>query len=126
MAALANLEARRRNAISLSFINDSRWVNGEVLAKHYGLELNAKDPKNFEKFHREYHRILAEHGGEVKNLPRQLWNEAIVVFTNGPDFPLTVKMAPYIEGENDTVQWTDDKVHRGDQFKSDLLTDWWK
>jgi hypothetical protein len=124
MAAAANALARREKAICLGFATDSRWVNGAKFAEYYRFDPISK--MGADKFQREYHRILAAHGGEVKNLPRELWQEAVAVFANGPDFPLTVVMAHYIEGPNDTVQWIempDEMPHDG--YKSDLLTDWW-
>ena len=52
---------------------------------------------------------------------------AVVVFTNGPGIPITIQMAPYREGPNDSIEWLprepcSEKDSRG---KSDLLTDWW-
>jgi hypothetical protein len=121
MAKLANCEARKRNAKSLSFVTDSRWVKGKDFADYYGLDMGDLD-----QFQRDYHRILDAHEGQVKNLPRQLWNEAVVVFTNGPGIPLSIQMAPYIEGENDTIQWLPRKPDGENSIgKSDLLTDWW-
>jgi len=42
-----------------------------------------------------------------------------------------IQMAPYVEGENDTIKWLEDspsKPKNNDEHrsKSDLLTDWWK
>jgi len=122
MAAMVNHEARRRKAKSLSFVTDTRWVEGATFAEYFKLD----DPQKMgmDEFQRTYHRILAAHGGEVKNLPRQLWKEAITVFTNGPDFPLTVQMASYEEGPNDSIIWLPPQLNH-DGYKSDLLTDWW-
>lgn len=123
MAAAANALARQKHATSLSFVTDSRWVEGKNFSEYF--RLDPPEKMGTEKFQREYHRILAAYGGEVKNFPREIWSEAVVVFTNGPDFPLTVQMAAYVEGPNDTIQWVDKPIPRGDSFKSDLLTDWW-
>jgi len=130
MAAGANLAARKQKAKSLSFVTDSRWVSSEDFAKHFHLP-DPQVSKDVEGFVDTYHRILKEHGGEIKNLPREVWQEAVVVFTNGPGIPLTIQMAPYVEGENDTIKWLEDspsKPKNNDEHrsKSDLLTDWWK
>ena len=116
-----NMMARKAKAKTLSLVTDTRWVNGETFAHYF----NLGDIKDFEKFHANYHRILNEHGGEIKNLPRVLWKEAVIVVTNGPNLPLNVKMATYEEGEIDTIRWLPEEIP-ADGFKSDLLKDWWK
>jgi hypothetical protein len=124
MAAAANAMARQMKAKSLSFATDSRWVNSDVFAEYYKLPKPTRD--TLETFQREYSRILHEHGGQVKNLPRQLWQEAVVVFTNGPGIPITIQMAPYEEGDYDTIRWLPrDEEYRDASGKSDMLTDWW-
>ena len=124
MAAAANAMARTRKAKALSFVTDSRWVRSDRFALYYDLPIR----QDYEKFRREYHRILKEHGGQMKNLPRQLWEEAVVVFTNGPGIPTVVQMAPYEEGPGDTIRWLPmDTEFQGKDahYKSDMLTDWW-
>jgi len=100
MAAAANLEARKAHAKSLSFVSDVRWVKSDRFCEYF--KFDKAIAKNFDAYHREYKRILAAHEGQVKNLPREVWEEAICVFTNGPGIPVTVQMAPYREGPNDT------------------------
>jgi hypothetical protein len=125
MAAAANAMARKTKAKSLSFVTDTRWVDGAKFSAYYHFDQITE--KNAEQFQRDYHRILKAHGGQVKNLPRELWQEAVVVFTNGPGIPLTIQMAPYEEGENDTIRWLPRAFDDGDSSggKSDMLTDWW-
>jgi hypothetical protein len=124
MATMANQEARKRKAKSLSFVTDSRWVKSNVFCEYYGLpHPRAEDMDQFQK---TYYRILREHGGEIKNLPRPIWEEAVIVFTNGPGIPLQVKMLPYREGENDTIEWMPQPLKGYDGFRCDMLTDWWK
>ena len=121
MAALANLEARKAHAKSLSFVTDSRWVKSDRFCEYFKFDPPTKG--TMDAFRRDYHRILAAHGGAVKNFPREVWEEAVVVFTNGPGIPTTIQMAPYKEGPNDTIEWlTPIPEHKG---KSDMLTDWW-
>jgi len=124
MAAFANLEARKARAKSLSFVTDSRWVKTEKFCEYY--KLDPPNEKNIDAIQRDYHRIRAAHGGEVKNLPREVWDEAVVVFTNGPGIPVQIQMAPYKEGPNDTIEWLPlEDRHKPDGGKSDMLTDWW-
>ena len=123
MARMANFTARKEKAASLSFVTDTRWVEGEKFAEHFKIA-NVKT-MGIDAFQKVYHRILNEHGGEIKNFPREIWNEAVTVFSNGPQFPLTVQMAPYVEGPHDTIKWLEAEMPKHDGYKSDLLTDWW-
>jgi hypothetical protein len=124
MAAAANAMARARKAKSLSFVTDARWVDGKKFSEYYKLPPPA--PNTIDTFQSTYHRILREHGGQVKNLPRQLWQEAVIVFTNGPGIPITIQMAPYEEGDYDTIRWLPlEPEHKPTGSKSDMLTDWW-
>jgi len=120
MAAFANSEARKARAKSLSFVTDARWLNAEKFCEYY--KFDPPTPETMDALSRDYHRILAAHEGEMKNLPRELWEEAIVVYTNGPGIPVQIQMVPYKEGPNDTIEWLPPKNQRGE---SDLLTDWW-
>jgi len=124
MAAGVNAKAREMNAKSLSFVTDSRWVKSDDFAKYFKME--PPIPETMEDFVREYHRILRQHGGEIKNLPRAVWQEAVVVFTNGPGIPTQIQMAPYKEGPNDTIEWLPrDREMEAKSGRSDMLTDWW-
>jgi hypothetical protein len=126
MAASANMMARTRKAQSLSFVTDSRWINSDAYGKYYNLP--APKEMGVEKFMAHYKRTLAAHGGEMKNLPREIWDEAVVVFTNGPGIPITIQMAPYKEGPNDTIEWMPTHPEwdgPDNKSKSDMLTDWW-
>jgi hypothetical protein len=123
MSAAANAQARTMKARSLSFATDARWVKSDVFCEYYRLDMPTA--KTYAGFKQHYHRILAAHGGEIKNLPREVWQEAVVVFTNGPGIPLTLTMAPYEEGPNDTIQWLPVPTSAHDKGESDLLTDWW-
>jgi len=123
MAAAVNAQARRLKATSLSFATDARWVKLEVFCRYY--KLDKPTGQNIERLKKDYHRILNAHEGEVKNLPREVWEEAIVVFTNGPGIPTTLQMAPYKEGPNDTIEWIPREEHPGERGESDMLTDWW-
>ena len=123
MAAVANAKARELKATSLSFATDARWVNLEVFCRYY--RLDKPTSRNTDRLERDYYRILQAHGGEVKNLPREVWEEAVVVFTNGPGIPVTLQMAPYREGPNDTIEWIPRENDEHTRGRSDLLTDWW-
>jgi len=101
-----------------------RWLKGEVFCEYYKLDPPTRE--NYDAYRRDYHRIRAAHGGEIKNLPREVWEEAVVVYTNGPGIPIQIQMAPYKEGPNDTIEWLPlEDRHKPDGGKSDMLTDWW-
>ena len=123
MAQIVNAMARELKARSLSFASDARWVKLEVFCDYY--RLDKPNGQNVERLTSDYYRILAAHGGELKKLPREVWEEAVVVFTNGPGIPTTLKMAPYREGPNDTIEWLPRETHPDERGKSDMLTDWW-
>jgi hypothetical protein len=112
--------ARMQNAKSLSFVTDGRTVKNPDFMHYFGI------PKDtpYAAYVSIYHQILRDHGGSVKDLPRQLWHDILMVMTNGPEIPLTVQVQNYIEGENDTVRYVEtDRTPT--RHKSDLLTDWW-
>jgi hypothetical protein len=123
MAAAANAQARVMKARSLSFATDARWVKSDVFSEYY--RLDKPTAKNIGEFRKHYHRILAAHGGEIKNLPREVWQEAVVVFTNGPGIPISIMMAPYEEGPDDTIRWLPVPDKQYDRCEYDMLTDWW-
>lgn len=123
MAAAANARARETKARSLSFVTDARWVNLATFCEYF--RLDAPNGKNVDRLTSDYHRILQAHGGEMKNLPREVWEETIAVFTNGPGIPTTLQIAPYKEGPNDTIEWLPRPKEPGERGKSDMLTDWW-
>jgi hypothetical protein len=120
MAAAIKTMARMQNATSLTFVTDGRTVKNPDFMHYFGI------PKDtpYAAYVSIYHQILRDHGGSVKDLPRQLWHDILMVMTNGPEIPLTVQVQNYIEGENDTVKYVD-RLRNPDRFKSDLLTDWW-
>jgi hypothetical protein len=120
MAAAIKTMARMQKATSLSFVTDGRTVKRREFFEYFNIQPDIDYPT----YKTLYLKILRDHGGEVKNLPRHLWHDILMVMTNGPEIPLVVQFQSYIEGDNDTVKYTEtDLIH--DSYKSDLLTDWW-
>jgi hypothetical protein len=112
--------ARMQNAKSLSFVTDGRTARRKPFDEHFKIPADI----SFESYHAIYNQILRDHGGELKNLPLHLWHDILIVMTNGPTLPITVQFQAYVEGENDTVKFTEmDTVYN--RYKSDLLPDWW-
>jgi hypothetical protein len=118
MARSIQMLARTQKAISLSFVTDGRRVRTKEFCEHFNIPADV----SIEAYKTKYFEILKQFGG-VRNLPRHLWHDVLIVFTNGPTIPLTFQTQDYIEGENDTVKYLE--TRQGTDQKSDLLTDWW-
>jgi hypothetical protein len=121
MAATMRVMARMRKAKSLSFVTDSRMLKPQEFQEHF--KIPADTP--YLLFRKMYQQILKEHGGSLGHLPRHVWIDCLMVFTNGPEIPLTLQRQAYIEGENDTVKFIDLPTPKQQLYKSDMLTDWW-
>ena len=120
LTAMISMKARTEKATSLSLVTDGRTVRRDEFMRHFAI------PENLDvaTYKSRYFQILREHGGQLKNLPRHLWHDILIVMTNGPKIPLTMQTQSYVEGDNDTVKYIDKPII-GDTYKSDLLTDWW-
>jgi hypothetical protein len=76
-----------------------------------------------------YSRALTErYDGQIKNLPRQYWKEALCIVMKGPELhgKIPMRMAQYERGPNDSIHWLPTKS--GDEygaFHFNLLPDWW-
>jgi hypothetical protein len=125
MMQALSVAARKEGAAAIAIVSDVCFTRSDRFCKHFGLA----DPgvSDLAELQRAYLRILRDdYGGEVKNLPRELWGEAICVAIKGPLIPAKSKMAYYREGEGDTVEWFDEEK-RGGIAEADfnLLPDWW-
>jgi hypothetical protein len=125
MRAVSDL-ARARKASIVGFASDTRWVDSTRLCKHYNrdpLELN-----KLEDFKKWYLELLRSVNNEIKNLPREVWSEAVMVTAKGPDIGTMMEMASYIEGPNDTVLFKPGEIDKPvNNYEHDLklLPDWW-
>ena len=109
---------------AIVMISDTRFVQSEKFEKYF--HLAPVSETGFEGFQKEYITILnGIYGGLVKNLPRELWTEAVVVVIKGPLIPARNRMAAYIEGPNDSIQFIETKDMKSDGTKFNLLPDWW-
>jgi hypothetical protein len=110
-------------------ICDSRWANSDKLAAHFNMKTIKET--GLEAFQEEYHRIIEQYGGEIKNLPREVWSEAVCVAIKGPSIETRALMAAYIEGPGDTVEYdyvSDESPQQGDGPQTammGLIPDWW-
>jgi hypothetical protein len=114
--------ARAEGAQAIVIVSDTRFTESPAFGEYFSI------PKNtpVEKFQQDYLRILREgYGGEIKNLPRELWKEAVCVAIKGPLIRSRLKMAYYVEGEGDRVEWVEgDGLKAGDALFH-MIPDWW-
>jgi hypothetical protein len=122
--------AREGSADLVGVVSDTRWTTAKLLSNYYKVPEPTTD-EEFKLFQTWYHALLRKNGGEIKNLPREVWLESVMVAAKGPHIPPTALFAPYIEGPDDTVLYTA-KTNRnspnGDtnlQMSLGLIPDWW-
>jgi len=125
---LAMWKARTDKARCMCLVTDARGLKYDAFMEHYKL------PKGIsvEMFRREYYRILRQHGGDLGNLPANVWEDVMTVMANGPEMPFTIRMAAYKCGPKGEVVWMEqtlpEAMKKEDSeivHKSDLLVDWW-
>lgn len=132
MMARAAEAARLTFTQAIVLVSDTRWLQSDVFCEHFKITppMSSSDD-DVKVFQKRYYAILREHGGQIKNLPRQLWNEAVMVAIKGPRCGTHSVMAPYIQGPGDKVQYLpcDKKPlnQDGDTFKAqmNLIPEWW-
>jgi hypothetical protein len=122
MSAAAEV-ARKTFAQAIVLASDSRWIKAETFCEHYKIN----PPRTHEEvaaYQQQYLAILREHDGQMKNLPRQLWQEAVIVALKGPRCGTHTILAPYDRGPNDTVHYlsTENDFARTEM---NLIPEWW-
>lgn len=106
-------------------ISDTRWTNSDKFGDYF--HIPPVKEIGLEKWRKEYHTILGGmYGGLIKNLPRELWSEAVIVIIKGPRIKCESRMAPYVEGPNDTIQYTEETDSFAGIKEFNLLPDWWQ
>jgi hypothetical protein len=115
--------AKELDAEAVALISDTRWVKSEDFCRYFNVPLPTKD--GMEKFVAEYQRILREHGGEIKKLPRAVWSEAVCVLVKGPGVGPYSIMADYVEGPGDTVQYLPDDHESTEIVEAEIIPAWW-
>jgi hypothetical protein len=122
MEAIADT-ARKLVAQAVVFVSDARWLLSAQFCDHFKIE----QPGNVEAYKQQYLAILREHGGQMKNLPRHLWREAVTVGIKGPRCGSHVLMAPYDQGPNDTVHYLPAEMPKGEpRYEMNLIPEWWQ
>jgi hypothetical protein len=123
LTAALSAAARDAGAAAIAIVTDVRYVLFADFCKHFRVAKTAD-------YQEAYLRILNDQfGGEMVNLPRELWREALTVAIKGPHIvPARMKMAFYREGAGDTVEWYEDseKFEEGKGYAEfGLIPDWW-
>lgn len=132
MAAAAEA-AKGMFAQAIAFVSDTRWLQSDKFNEHFKIDGPAKpfNDKNMREYQTRYYAILREHGGQIKNLPRHLWNEAVVAAIKGPRCGTHTRLAPYIQGPGDKVQYippTGAMGAKDDNWEErmNLIPAWWQ
>jgi hypothetical protein len=129
MEALS-IAARKEGAAAIVLISDARWTMSDKFSAYFHLP----DPKEIglDAWQKEYLSILKGiYGGEMEQLPRELWDEAVIVGGKGPLVGEHMQMARYREGRNDSVEWINEPFIKGSESESyqvqfNMLPDWWE
>jgi hypothetical protein len=116
--------AQKTFTVAIVMISDTRFVRSEKFEKYFHLPPISE--VGLEKFQQEYKTILnGIYGGLIRNLPRELWTEAVMTVIKGPLIPCQSRLAAYIEGPNDSIQFIETEDTKGEGTKFNLLPDWW-
>jgi hypothetical protein len=126
MMRAATEAARRLFAQAIVVVSDTRWIMSDVFCEHFKVEPPNGTREGFDAYQKHYLAILHKHGGEMKNLPRQLWQEAVTVAIKGPRCGAHVRMAPYDCGPGDKVHYLPPEPREGEQrIQMNLIPEWW-
>lgn len=117
--------ARHTQAQAIALISDTRWLMSDLFTLHFGLPDVAK--VGVEEFQKRYLTIMETmFDGQIKNLPRELWNEAVLVAIKGPKIEPQTRMESYNCGPNDSVVFTGDSPQSEmGTMQINIIPDWW-
>jgi len=92
---------------AIMLVSDTRWLRSDDFNEHFKIEGPTKplNEKHMMEYQDRYYAVLRQHGGQIKNLPRHLWSEAVIVAIKGPRCGTHTVMAPYTQGPGDKVQY---------------------
>jgi hypothetical protein len=117
--------ARKLFAQAIMLASDTRWVLSDVFCEHFKIEPPNGTEAGFKAYQQRYLAILREYDGQMKNLPRQLWQEAVMVAIKGPRCGTHTRMAPYDQGPGDTVHYLPLEKHDS-RSQMNLIPEWWQ
>lgn len=124
---IAGLLAKVTGAKGVMVMSDSRWLKSEDFCHHFKLSV-PRTEEGSKAYYEEYRKILKRYGGEMGNLPRHLWSEAMLVVlktrTN-----VRVKTQLYTRGSGTGVMWLPDQIKQDigstATYEDRLIPDWW-
>lgn len=128
MRKLVQEEARSRNAEAIMLASDSRWTNTNLIRKAFPHMPDIKEC-GLEAWKAAYYKLLAVFDGQLRNMPRDAWEEAVTVAMKGPNIAPIILMAKYVEGPSDTIEYLPseardgDSEHTGGEFE--MIPNWW-
>lgn len=126
MRAVSNM-AKRRLAMVVILVADTRWVEGDKIAPLLGIPTLA-ETAGLEEWTKLYQReVTKRFKGYLGNMPPEWYSEALIVIAKGPGLggPMA-RMARYEKGPNDSIQWV--QTPAGETYSDyhfNLLPDWW-
>jgi hypothetical protein len=106
-------------ATAVTITTDTRYLNTEAFARHFGIPAPIADKQ---EFFDNYHKIMGQHGGDMSALPSILWNEGLCVIMVGKGIArmamthYTVKDGQYTF---DTTEFASKGVEVG------MIPPWW-
>jgi hypothetical protein len=116
--------AKEMFCTAIVMISDTRFVGSDKFGSYF--HMPPIKEIGISAWQKEYKTILnGIYGGLIKNLPRELWTEAVITVIKGPRIPCQSRMAPYVEGPNDSIKFIDCEDLPKDSARFDLLPDWW-
>jgi hypothetical protein len=119
--------ARKLFAQAIVLASDTRWVLSDAFCDHFKIQPPSAENGGIAGYKQRYLAILNEHGGQMKNLPRQLWKEAVTVGIKGPRCGSHCRMAPYDRGPNDQVHYLPvDMSQENHRYEMNLIPEWWQ
>ena len=120
-----SMTAKAADARAVFLIMDSRWVESTSFTAHFKLPTVAE--LGVEQYQTKYMEVMKDYGYSIQNLPRHLWTEAVCVILKGPGITPIMRLASYVEGPNDSVQYTGKQLFEGNRWRAvvNTLPDWW-
>lgn len=111
-------------AKALMMSHDARWLDVRRFQEYFDLPSYEGDPQTLlEKSQADYHRVIKLFHGEMANLPRELWTEAVIVSLKTPQ-KLYSRFTRYKAGAYGKVRWVEEEQHY-DHVEDSLIPDFW-
>jgi hypothetical protein len=112
---------KKVSATAALVVSDARYIVPEAFCEHFKLPF----PQT-ETFWDDYQRVMADFDYDMENLPRQLWEEALMVVAYGPRVT-KMMMAKYSVVNRVYVFEPSEMMPGGDHGKTqvEMIPAWW-